>query len=134
MSRSAMLRRARESAALVGSAERSGFSRSAAASPTRDAAEHMAPRSSSVSPADRAIGLDAPSLRFAAAVPHLRELLQASDGCDRELLLQAAMRTVLQKLAGALGRASDAEASTLRAEELRALSNVATQLARTTRQ
>jgi hypothetical protein len=76
--------------------------------------------------------IDPSSLRrFRAAVPQLRELLQSSDGCDRELLLQAAMRRTLLELSEVSSRAARMEADPLRAEQLRVVSRVATELALT---
>jgi hypothetical protein len=69
--------------------------------------------------------------RFTATVSQLRQLLRANDGCDRELLLQAAMRRALRELADVSGRAARDEADPLRAEQLQVVSRVATELAQT---
>jgi hypothetical protein len=81
---------------------------------------------------DRKVVTDPSSLRrFTAAVPHVRQLLQSNDGCDRELLLRAAMRRTLRELGEVFSRAAGVEASAVRAEQLRALSEVATELSLT---
>jgi hypothetical protein len=72
--------------------------------------------------------------RFSASAPRLRELLQSNDGCERELLLQAAMRDTLRKLAEESGRAALIEADPSRAQQLQAVSDVALELARTAAQ
>jgi hypothetical protein len=69
--------------------------------------------------------------RFTATVPQLRRLLQSADGCDRELLLQAAMRRTLRELSEISSRAARNETDPLRAEQLRVVSEVATDLALT---
>jgi hypothetical protein len=72
--------------------------------------------------------------RFSPTVPQLRELLQSSDGCDRELLLQAVMRDTLRDLSEVSSRAARIEADPLRAKQLRAVAEVATALALTVHQ
>ena len=69
--------------------------------------------------------------RFASTVPHLRELLQSSDGCERELMLQAAMRRTLRELSDASSRAAGMEGDPSRAKQFRAMAKAATELART---
>jgi hypothetical protein len=81
---------------------------------------------------DPMVAIDPSSLqRFAATVPQLQRLLQASDGCNGELLLRAAMRDALRELAEVSTRAARVEADPLRAEQLRVVSKVATELALT---
>ncbi|HEX8173273.1 MAG TPA: hypothetical protein VF824_22255 [Thermoanaerobaculia bacterium] len=72
--------------------------------------------------------------RFSASAPQLRELLQSSDGCEREMLLRAAMRDTLRELAEKSRRAALIEADPSRAEQLQAVSDVALELARTAAQ
>jgi hypothetical protein len=72
--------------------------------------------------------------RFKASASQLRELLQSSGGCERELLLQAAMRDTLRKLAEESNRAARIEADPVRADQLRVVSEMATELALTAAQ
>jgi hypothetical protein len=82
---------------------------------------------------ERVAVVDASALsRFATKAAQLRELLQASDGCDQELLLRSAMRDALRELADVSTIASHLEADALRAGQLRHLSRLATELAQTT--
>jgi hypothetical protein len=110
-----------------------GVSLSATNVPPRDPVSRMPQRTPALfTTGDRVVPIDPSSLRrFTATVPRLRRLLQSSEGCDRELLLRSAMRRTLRELAEAFSHAAGAEASPVRAEQLRALSKVATQLAHT---
>ncbi|HEX8152008.1 MAG TPA: hypothetical protein VF698_02730 [Thermoanaerobaculia bacterium] len=84
---------------------------------------------------DCASASDRSSLRrFRASAPRLRELLRSRGGCERELLLQAAMRDTLRRLAAESRRAARIEADPVRAERLRLVSEVATELALTAHQ
>jgi hypothetical protein len=84
---------------------------------------------------DRLAAIDRSSLRrFTASVPGLRRLLRSTGGCDRELLLQAAMRRTLRELSEASKNAARTEADPLRAEQLRVVSRVAMELALTSPQ
>jgi hypothetical protein len=93
----------------------------------------MPPKIDTLCPsADRLVAVDPPSLyRFTATAPHVRRLLEASGGCDRELLLRSAMRRALRELAEVFSGAAEIEADPLRAEQLRVASRVATELALT---
>ena len=83
---------------------------------------------------DRTVAVDPSSLRrFLTSIPSLVSLLESTDGCTQELLLQNAMRRSLAELGEALGLAAGIESRAVRANELRALAEVATRLARTGR-